>query len=110
MKKRFFCGICQLHFMRNNKYLFYSLGNYKMCERVTVESTAGSKYTCNYMCDVTTTATTQLKITSSTLDAENPAICDIKVLWREVNVNFKELVVNYFCSSVLQKNNQKNDF
>ena len=46
-----------------------------MCELVTMESTAGNRYTCNYVCDVTARATTELKMAS-----ENPAICDIKVL------------------------------
>ena len=61
------------------KFGFYS-GNYKKCDLVTMETTTDNKYTCNYVCDVTTTGTRELKIMSRTLTSENPAICDVKVL------------------------------
>ena len=35
----------------------YSLGKYKMCRKVTMETRVGIKYTCSSICDVTTGGT-----------------------------------------------------
>ena len=67
---------------KNRKHVkrFSILGNYRKCNLVTIKSAAGNEYTCNYVCDVKTTGTTEIKIRSSTFASQNPAICDMKVL------------------------------
>ena len=50
-----------------------------MCNRVTMETSMENKYTCHHACDVRTTGTTELKITSQRSTLNDQAICDIKV-------------------------------
>ena len=50
------------------------------CNSISMSTMAGNKYTCSTTCDVTTTGTIELKMTSETPASRNPAICDIKVL------------------------------
>ena len=62
------------------------LGGYKKCSLVTKEMISVAKWTCSYVCDVSDAVTMEIRILSKMLEENNPAVCDVKVIWHSENL------------------------